>query len=124
MALARSVIDVRPLEVVWLMYEGDPQDLRIHLTLDDGSPADVIGWVWAANIGTTPPQPFECYPEDDGVTLYLRGADMTGLGRSWLPFDVTGRDPDAGEGRTVLRGQVRVTARVTPMLSGLAPALA
>lgn len=120
--MVATLIDVRPPEVTWYMYEGDPQDLRIHLRMPDGSPADVRGWAWSANIGTKPPLPFECHPEDDGVTLYLRGSDMTQLGHRWAPFDVTGRDPAAGEGRTVLRGAVNVTARVTPMLTEAVPA--
>lgn len=120
MALARNVIDVRPLEVTLLLYEGDPFSLVLHLVLEDGSPADVDGWAWAANIGSRPPVPFECYGEPNGVMLYLRGADMAGLAAlGLLPFDVTGRNPDAGEGQSVLRGQVRVTARVTPAQIGV-----
>jgi hypothetical protein len=106
-------IDVRPVEVTWRIYQGDPQDLRVHLLLPDGSPAEVGGWAWSAWIGTTPRTAFECYPEDDGVTLYLRGEETYGLiGRQW-PFDVTCRDPAAGEGRTVVRGTIMATPRVT-----------
>lgn len=118
-----TVVDLRPQEVTWYMYQGDPQNLRVHLVDEDGSPLDVVGWAWAGNIGSRPPLPFECLPEDDGVTLYLRGADMTQLPVSvWHEFDVTGRDPEAGEGYTVIRGQVQVTARITPMLVGMVPA--
>ena len=108
-----TVIDVRPASCEWLTYEGTPATLRVHLELDDGSPADVDGWAWQAWVGTRPPTALECYGETDGVSLYLRGADSVGLpGRSWR-FDVVGRDPAAGEGYTVLEGQLTVRSRVT-----------
>lgn len=109
-------IDVRPVEVTWRIYQGDPQDLRVHLVLPDGTPADVAGWAWSAWIATQPRTAFECYGEDDGVTLFLRGPDTYGLiGRQW-PFDVACRDPAAGEGRTVIRGTIMATPRVTDAL--------
>jgi hypothetical protein len=111
------VVDLRPLSITWHMYQGDPQELRVHLVhQDDGTPADVAGWSWSARIATIPPTPFECFGEDDGVTLYLRGAGTYNLGGRWWPFDVACRNPDAGEGVTVLRGQVLATARVTEPL--------
>lgn len=114
-----QVIDSRPVNVTWLIMQGDPHDWRLHLVLLDGSPADVAGWSWAAWIGTNPPSPFECFPEDDGVTLYLRGANTYGLiGRYW-PFDVACRNPLAGEGRIVLRGVIMATSRITQALSSV-----
>lgn len=113
-----TVIDERPLSIEWYMYQGDPQDLRLHLTIEDGSPADVAGWSWTARIGTMPPTNFECLPEDDGVTLYLRGDETWNLVGRWWPFDVAVRNPEAGEGVTVLCGQVLAKARVTDPLRG------
>lgn len=117
-------IDQRPEEATWRVYAGDPVNLRVHVVKADGSPAPVEGWVWAAWAGTSPPTPFECYAEDDGVTLYLRGSDSDLLVGAWWPFDVTGRDPAAGEGTTVLRGQVCASPRVTPALRGAVGATA
>jgi hypothetical protein len=114
--------DVRPQYVRWRIYAGDPAELRLHLTMPDGSPADVDGWAWAGAVGTSPPTAFECYPEPDGLVAYLRGEDTTDLVDQYWPFDITGRDPAAGEGRTVLRGHVNATPRVTRPLAGVAPA--
>jgi hypothetical protein len=112
-------VDLRPEAMAWLIYEGDPSGLAIHLELADGSPADVTGWEWRAWVGTSPPTPMECYGETDGVTVYLPGRDSRGLsGRVWR-FDVTGREPSAGEGVTVLRGELTATRRVTDPLGGL-----
>lgn len=117
-------LDVRPPLYDWLVYQGDPLDLRIRLTVEGELPADVIGWAWSARINTSPPTDFECYPEDDGVTLYLRSEDSMNLipGKWGYSFDVVGRDPLAGEGVTVLRGKITATRRVTRPLRGLAPA--
>jgi hypothetical protein len=112
-------VDVRPESAALLIYEGDPAGFAIHLELADGSPADVAGWEWRAWISTSPPTPFECYGEADGVTIYLPGRDSRGLsGRTWR-FDVAGREPSAGEGITVLSGTVTATRRVTDPLGGL-----
>jgi hypothetical protein len=114
-----TTVDERPESVTWEIYEGDPQSLRVRLVLDDGSPADVAGWAWRAWAATTPPTPFECNGEDDGVTLSIRGADTYPLvGRRWR-FDVTCRNPVAGEGVTVLQGHVLATRRVTQPLGAL-----
>jgi hypothetical protein len=108
-----TVCDVRPPSCDWRTYEGTPASLRVHLVLEDGTPADVADWAWRSWVGTGPPTSIECFPEDDGVTLYLRGEDSIGLpGRVWR-FDVHGRSPGAGEGYTVLQGELTVQSRVT-----------
>jgi hypothetical protein len=107
-----TVIDVRPARYDWRTYEGTPASLRVHLT-HEGQPADVPDWSWQAWVGTGPPTVLECYPEDDGVTVYLRGSESVGLpGRVWR-FDVYGRHPGAGEGYAVLQGELTVQSRVT-----------
>jgi hypothetical protein len=107
-----TVIDVRPASCEWRTYEGTPASLRVHLTYD-GQPADVADWSWQAWVGTGPPTALECLPEDDGVTVYLRGYDSIGLPGQWWRFDVYGRHPGAGEGYAVLKGRLAVESRVT-----------
>jgi hypothetical protein len=108
-----SVLNVRPAACEWLTYEGTPASLRVRLRLPEGSPVDVTDWSWQAWVGTGPPTVIECFGEEDGVTLYLRGSESLGLpGREWR-FDVYGRDPAAGEGYTVLEGKLVVRSRVT-----------
>lgn len=112
-------VDLRPEEVDLLIYEGDPSGFAFTLELADGSPADVEGWEWRAWIGTTPPTPFDCYGDPHGVTIYLRGQASRGLwGRAWR-YDVTGREPAAGEGVTIARGTLTATRRITDPLGGL-----
>jgi hypothetical protein len=107
-----STVDVRPPSCDWLTYEGTPASLRVHLS-HDGQPADVADWSWQAWVSSRPPTILECFPEDDGVTVYLRGTDSVGLpGREWR-FDVYGRHPGAGEGYAVLQGSLTVRSRVT-----------
>lgn len=115
--MRRTTVDLTPAQASLLAYQGDPFDFRIVLTVD-GRPADVSRWTWLAWIQVDPATvvPFLWDPEPDGVRLYLRGEDTFRLPDSWSRFDVTGRDPDAGEGRTVLRGDIIAYQRVTPPL--------
>jgi hypothetical protein len=110
------VVDQVPPTWRFRAYQGDPFDIQIALTLD-GAPADVTDWTWAAQISTGPDLiDFECSGEPDGVHLYLRGPDTLRLPQRYCPFDVVGRNPAAGEGRTVLRGLILAAVRVTPPL--------
>lgn len=118
-----TTVSLVPDEALLLMYSGDPFDFAVQLSID-GAPADVSQWTWRASIETGRGRlDFEWEPEPDGVRLWLRGEETGRLAiDTALPFDVTGRDPDAGEGRTVLRGHVKVTARVTePFRVGAEP---
>jgi hypothetical protein len=99
-------------------YQGDAFDFEIVLSVG-GQPADVTGWTWAAEIDTGggTRMAWTCTPTPTGVQLYLRGSETLLLpSRRWSDFDVTGRDPAAGEGRTVLRGAIISVTRVTPPL--------
>jgi hypothetical protein len=116
--MARAeVIDLRPTPVLCRGYQGDPFDWSIDLTVN-GQPADLDGWSWEAWIDLDGGLvvPWICTPEPHGVALYLRGADTARLPASYCPFDVTGRDPDAGEGRTFVRGSILCGERITPPL--------
>ena len=116
-----QAIDLRPVSVVCRGYQGDPFDWSVALQADDGSPADVESWSWQAWIDTGDGVviPWICTPEPDGVGLYLRGQDTLRLPvTKHCAFDVTGRDPEAGEGRTIVSGHIIVAPRVTPPLVG------
>jgi hypothetical protein len=107
-------IDSRPQAVQIACYGGDPFDLTIRLRLG-GSPADVAGWEWAARAeygGAVIDLSTVGLP--DGVQVTMPGADtasIAAVGRFWR-FEVTGRDPAAGEARTLVEGWVMATARL------------
>lgn len=112
-----GAIDLLPPSRRFRLYRGDVFDLVITLRVD-GEPADVSDWVWAAMIDTGEYLfPFETTSLESGVMLYMRGVDTLRLPNRWCPFDVTGLDPQAGEGRTVLRGWLLGTGRITPQLT-------
>lgn len=115
-----SNVDQTPPRVSLRAYSGDPFDLRIVLTVDGVAPPDLRGWVWSALIRADGQEIyFETTAETDGVTLYLRGEDTLKLSTRYASFDVTGRDPEAGEGRTILRGGILAMPRITPPLRGM-----
>lgn len=117
-----SDLDLTPPKVSWRAYEGDPFDVHIVLTVDGQTPPDLSGWTWAALIKIDGQEiPFETTAEPNGVRLYLRGDQTMRLNHyRYASFDVTGRDPQGGEGRTILRGGILATARITPPLRGRA----
>lgn len=114
------VVDLQPRTATLLAYRGDPFDFHLRLTDADGQPVDVTGWDWRATVITgTRRIDFEWAAEGDGVRLWMRGDDTARLPaneRRGFPYDVTTRQPDAGEGRTVLRGRMMVAQRVTDPL--------
>jgi hypothetical protein len=113
-----ATVDHTPLQVVCRGYQGDPFDWGIVLTLEDGTPADLADWTWQAwiDLGQGLVVPWICTPEAHGVALYLRGQDTIRVPNRYCPFDVTGRDPEAGEGRTVAAGYLTCAPRITPPL--------
>ena len=117
MSVRIADVDLTPPLWSFRAYQGDPFDFAIALDVD-GEPADVDGWQWAAIIRLRGGDvvAWECTGTPNGVELYLRGGDTMRLTSAASRFDVAGRDPLAGEGRTVLRGQIAATARVTPPL--------
>lgn len=115
MSVVRT-IDTSPPSYRFLAYQGDPIDVELQLSVD-GQPADVDGWVWAAQIDTGGVMiSWDCTGLPNGVGLYLRGIDTLRLPQRDSRFDVVGRHPDAGEGRTVLRGSIMAAKRITPPL--------
>ena len=109
-----DTISQTPPRQRFMAYQGDPFDFEIRLSVDS-QPADVDGWSWAADIETgTTPLSFECTGQPSGVALFLRGSDTARLPLRSCRFDVVGRNPEAGEGRTVLRGVILTMSRVTP----------
>jgi hypothetical protein len=119
------MVDAIPQQWRFRAYQGDPFDFQIHLTNPDGSPADVVGWSWAAQIDLGPGLlPFETTGREDGVDLYLRGDETLRLPARYCPFDVKGRNPLAGDGHTVLRGIILAAPRVTvPPIAAQRPTL-
>lgn len=112
-----QIIDRTPAEVTLKAYQGDAFDLHLVLSVD-GLPVDVSQWSWLAwiRIAGGVVIPFLWEPEPSGVRLYLRGQDTARLPALYSHYDVTGRDPDAGEGRTVIAGRIIAYERVTPPL--------
>lgn len=113
-----AVIDAWPLEVTLRLVRGDPFAFRLRLLDADGDPVDVSAYEWRATVTTgSLSLDFEYAADADSVRLWLRGDDTARLSiaRPW-PYDVTCRQPTAGEGVTVMRGEVLVASRVTEPL--------
>jgi hypothetical protein len=122
MSSMQSVVDHTPHYGECKGYQGDPFDWALAVTGPDGAPADLDGWTWQAWIDTgNAVIPWICTATPDGVELYLRGQDTMRLPDRYCPFDVTGRDPAAGEGYTIAAGYIRCGQRITPPLRGMAP---
>jgi len=114
-----ATIDAWPEQVTLRPVAGDPFAFRLILRDSDGQAVDVSLWDWAATVHTPRVRVhFEWSADEGGVRFWLRGDDTAQLspfGKPW-PFDVTGRQPTASEGTTVLGGQVITKARVTDPL--------
>lgn len=115
--MTAQVVDLLPQRARLLAYAGDPFSFRIEVVDEDGDPSvDVSGWEWRATVTTGNQRlDFECEGDETGVDVWMRGEDTARLPTSGreFPFDVTGRQPAAGEGTTVLRGEMTATRRVT-----------
>jgi hypothetical protein len=115
---AAAVVDAWPEQATLRAVAGDPFSFRVQLRGADGELVDVSMWQWAATVTTGRLRlDFEWAADDTGVRFWMRG-DSTGrlaAGSPW-PFDVTCRQPSAGEGVTVLAGQMFIKSRVTSPL--------
>ena len=105
-SMAAPVLDLQPARVRVLFYCCDPVPVRVRVLDELGDTVDVSDWEWRAVL-TTGRERFdlETYPDEGGVTCYLRGDESARIpdGQEF-PFDVAGRQPTAGEGITVLSG--------------------
>jgi hypothetical protein len=113
-----QVVDAWPQEATLRAVAGDLFGFRVVLLDADDQPVDVSTWLWAATVTTGSLRlDFEWAADDQGVRLWLRGDETARLptGRP-LAFDVSTRQPAAGEGVMVLAGQMMVKARVTDQL--------
>lgn len=112
------VVDAWPLEATLRAVQGDPFSFRLQVRDDAGELVDVSLWSWAATVTTGRLRlDFASAADDTGVRLWLRGDDTARLTTTKpSPFDVTCRQPSAGEGVTVLAGQMWVKSRVTAPL--------
>jgi len=112
------VVDAWPVQATLRAVAGDPFSFRVQLRGDDGELVDVQLWEWAATVATGRLRlDFEAAADEGGVRFWLRGDDTARIpaGKPW-PFDVTGRQPTAGEGVTVVAGDMHVRQRVTAPL--------
>jgi len=115
---APAVVDAWPKSATLRAVAGDPFSFRVELLGDDGQAVDVSTWAWASTATTgTLRLDFEWTADESGVRLWLRGDETARLtpGRP-VSYDVACRQPTAGEGVTVLAGQMEVKARVTDPL--------
>ena len=116
-----TTVDAWPAEATLRPVEGDPFAFRLVLRDIGGGPVDVSLWEWRATVTTGRIRlDFEALADEGGVRLILRGDDTARLyaeraGRP-CPYDVTCRQPSAGEGSTVLAGDMLVKPRVTDPL--------
>jgi hypothetical protein len=113
-----AVVDAWPQQATLRAVAGDPFSFRVQLRDADGQPVDPMLWDWSCTVTTGHLRlDFEWAADDQGVRLWLRGDDVARLpaGRGW-PFDVTCRQPAAGEGVTILAGDMFVRPRITAPL--------
>jgi hypothetical protein len=113
-----QLVDAWPLEATLRAVAGDPFAFRLVLRDSDGQPVDVMAWDWAATVTAGSLRlDFGWAADEGGVRLWLRGDETARLplGRP-LAYDVACRQPAAGEGVTVLAGQMLLRARVTDPL--------
>ena len=115
------VVDAWPVSATLRAVAGDPFSFCLQLRDTDGELVDVSLWEWAATVTTGRLRlDFVWSADQEGVRFWLRGDDTARLstGRPW-PFDVTCRQPTAGEGVTVLAGilaEMTLKPRVTAPL--------
>jgi hypothetical protein len=116
-----------PAEAVLRIVKGDPVSFRVAILDAAGDPLDVSAWRFAGTLldGARLRLDFEWAADDTGVNVWLRG-DSTARLTTLRPgrFDLSCMQPAAGEGVTILAGQVMVKPRVTdPLRSdpGLTP---
>lgn len=115
---ASNLIDAWPARATLRAVRGDPFAFRLVLRDADGDPIDVSLWEWRATVSTGALRlDFETLADDTGVRIWMRGDDTARLStlRAW-PFDVTCRQPSAGEGVVVLMGEMQTKARITDPL--------
>ncbi len=112
------VVDAWPVQATLRAVQGDPFSFRVQLRDPDGEVADVSLWQWAATVTTGRLRiDFEWAADETGVRFWLRGDDTARLTTSRASsFDVTTRQPTAGEGVVVVAGQMWVKSRVTAPL--------
>ena len=118
MACSGEIVDLRPTRARLLGVAGDPFQFRLILRDSDGDPVDVSAWTWRATVSTGRVRlDFEWAADDAGVSLWMRGDDTARIpeGREF-PYDVACRQPTAGEGQTVLSGQMVMDRRTTDAL--------
>jgi hypothetical protein len=112
-----AIVDAWPQRATLRVVAGDPFSFRLQLRGPDGDLIDVSGWEWAGSVYAGRVRlDFETATEETGpaVLVWMRG-DVTAqipVGKAW-PFDVACRQPAAGEGVTVLAGDLFAKSRVT-----------
>lgn len=116
--MSEAVIDSWPATATLRAVQGDPFAYRLLVLDEDDNPVDTSQWEWRSTVASSSIRlDFEIRPDDEGVWLWLRGDDTARLG-TMVPyqFDVACRQPEAGEGMTVLRGMMFIQSRTTDVL--------
>jgi hypothetical protein len=113
-----ATVDAWPMQATLRAVAGDPFSFRVQLRDEQGDLIDVSLWEWGATVTTGPLRlDFETAADDTGVRLWLRGDDTARLPLvKACPYDVACRQPSAGEGVTVLAGDLFVKPRVSAPL--------
>jgi hypothetical protein len=113
-----QTVNLQPVRARLLAVVGDPFEFRVILRDPDGDPIDVTLWDFRATVSTGRVRiDFEWAADDTGVSFWMRGDDTARLPQDReFPFDVAARQPTAGEGSTVLSGEMVAARRVTDPL--------
>lgn len=118
--MAAPVIDLEPARVRVLFRCGDPLAFRVLVLDDEGDLVDVSLWSFRGTVDTGRERlDFTLMPDEGGVTVWMSGDDTIRIpdGKPY-PFDVSGMQAAAGEGVTLVGGDMQGSRRVsTPLRS-------
>jgi len=121
-------VDFRPAEIRVRCYGGNALNLTIVIRVN-GQPADCAGWIWRGEVliveaGRSFIVPIETVGMENGVLAFLRGEAterIANAGPRYWGLQVGGRNPNASEAWTVVRGFILADAPLvpTPSVPGL-----
>lgn len=113
-----QTLNVQPPSIDWLIYRNDTTTLTVVLTNEDGSPVDVSGWDFRAEVREYPTDvepitEMDIFQNQNTLTLVLENADLPLISY----FDIQGLNSEPPTRiSTVLRGQIIVQEDVTKWL--------
>jgi len=110
-----QTLNVQPPSIDWLVYRNDTTELTVVLTNEDGSPMDVSGWDFRAQVreyptDAEPVTEMNIFQNQNTLVLVLENEDLPLISY----FDIEGiYSEPPGKISTILRGQIIIQEDVT-----------